>query len=38
MAEPAYIDSVLRRGAERARDIADAVLAETYDLVGMLRP
>jgi tryptophanyl-tRNA synthetase len=38
MAEPGYIDGVLRRGAERAMAIARPVLAETYDLVGMLRP
>jgi tryptophanyl-tRNA synthetase len=37
MAEPGYVDSVLRRGAERAWEIAAPVLAETYDLVGMLR-
>ena len=38
MAEPGYIDGILRRGAERAAAIAKPVLAETYDLVGMLRP
>jgi tryptophanyl-tRNA synthetase len=38
MAEPGYIDGILRRGAERARAIAEPVLARTYELVGMLRP
>jgi len=38
MAEPGYIDGVLRRGAEHAKAIAGPVLARTYELVGMLRP
>ena len=38
MSEAGYIDGILRRGAERAAAIAKPVLAETYDLVGMLRP
>ena len=36
--DPAYVDSVLRDGAERARAIADPILAEVYDIVGFLRP
>jgi tryptophanyl-tRNA synthetase len=38
MADPGYIDGILRRGGENARAIAGPVLAATYDLVGMLRP
>ena len=34
--EPAEIDRVLARGAEKARAIADPVLAETYKAVGFL--
>ena len=37
MEAPDEIDAILRRGAERARDIATPVLARTYDIVGMLR-
>jgi tryptophanyl-tRNA synthetase len=36
MADPAEIDRVLARGAEKARAIADAVLAECYAAVGFL--
>jgi len=36
MADPAYVDDVLRDGAERAAAQADAVLAEVYDVVGFL--
>jgi tryptophanyl-tRNA synthetase len=38
LSDTGYIDDILRRGAERAAAIARPVLAETYDLVGMLRP
>jgi tryptophanyl-tRNA synthetase len=38
LSDAGYIDGILRRGAERAAAIAKPVLAETYDLVGMLRP
>jgi len=38
LADPAYIDAVLRRGAERARLLAAPILAEVYDAVGFLRP
>ncbi len=38
VADPGYVDGVLREGAERARAIADPILAETYDIVGLLRP
>ena len=37
MADPAEIDRILGRGAERARDITAPILARTYDIVGMLR-
>ena len=37
-ADPAAVDAVLRQGAERARAIAEPVLAEVYDAVGFLRP
>ncbi|EPX81550.1 tryptophan--tRNA ligase [Litoreibacter arenae] len=31
------IDKILRRGAERAREITEPILAKTYDIVGMVR-
>ncbi|MCU0909220.1 MAG: tryptophan--tRNA ligase [Rhodobacteraceae bacterium] len=37
MADPAEIDRILARGAERARAVAEPVLARTYDIVGMIR-
>jgi len=38
MADPAHVDAVLRRGAERAREIAAPVLRATQDVMGFLRP
>jgi tryptophanyl-tRNA synthetase len=38
MADPRYIDSVLRRGAERANTIAGPVLREAQQISGLLRP
>lgn len=38
MADPAEIDRVLARGAEKARAIAEPILTQTYDIVGLLRP
>jgi tryptophanyl-tRNA synthetase len=38
LADPRYVDRILRRGAERARAIADPVLREAQDISGMLRP
>jgi tryptophanyl-tRNA synthetase len=38
MADPGYIDRILRRGAERARAIADPVLREAQEISGLLRP
>ncbi|THD76374.1 tryptophan--tRNA ligase [Thalassobius vesicularis] len=37
MQDPAEIDRILGRGAERAREIAAPILAKTYDIVGMIR-
>lgn len=36
-ADPAQIDTVLRRGSERAREIAAPILEKTYEIVGMVR-
>jgi tryptophanyl-tRNA synthetase len=38
MADPGSIDAVLRRGAERAGDMAATHLRQVYDIVGFLRP
>ncbi|MDE2513004.1 MAG: tryptophan--tRNA ligase [Alphaproteobacteria bacterium] len=38
MADPGYIDGVLKRGAERANAIAKPVLREVFDIMGLLRP
>ncbi|MCW8914261.1 MAG: tryptophan--tRNA ligase [Magnetovibrio sp.] len=38
MDDQAYVDSVLRDGAERARAISEPILAEIKDTVGFLRP
>jgi len=37
MQDPAEIDRILGRGAERAREIAAPILNRTYDIVGMIR-
>jgi len=37
MADPAEIDRILARGAERAREVAEPILARAYDIVGMIR-
>jgi tryptophanyl-tRNA synthetase len=37
MADPGYIDSVLKRGAERANAIAQPNLDEVFDIMGLLR-
>jgi tryptophanyl-tRNA synthetase len=37
MDDPAQIDAILGRGAERAREITVPILERTYDIVGMLR-
>lgn len=36
MADPAYIDKVLAAGAERARAIADPVVARVKEFVGFI--
>jgi tryptophanyl-tRNA synthetase len=38
MADPGYVDAVLRRGAERANAIAAPHLRSVQDMVGLLRP
>jgi tryptophanyl-tRNA synthetase len=38
LADPGYIDRVLRNGAERARAIAEPVLREAQEISGLLRP
>ncbi|MGP6087708.1 tryptophan--tRNA ligase [Antarctobacter jejuensis] len=37
MQEPDEIDAILRRGADRAREIAAPILTKTYEIVGMVR-
>jgi tryptophanyl-tRNA synthetase len=38
LADPGHIDRVLRRGAERARAIAEPILQEVQEMSGLLRP
>ena len=38
LADPGYIDGVLKRGAARADAIAAPVLRQVFDIVGLLRP
>jgi tryptophanyl-tRNA synthetase len=38
MADPGHIDAILRRGAERARAIAEPILRQVQDISGLLRP
>jgi len=37
MTETAELDRILARGAERAREIAEPILKEAYDIVGFVR-
>ena len=37
MSDPAEIDRLLGEGAARAREIAAPILAETYEIVGLIR-
>ncbi|HVA15266.1 MAG TPA: tryptophan--tRNA ligase [Stellaceae bacterium] len=37
LADPGYIDGILRRGAERANAVAAPHLREVFDLMGLLR-
>src|SRR5471032_1311166 len=36
--DPGYVDSVLADGGEKARALAEPILAETYKIVGFLKP
>jgi tryptophanyl-tRNA synthetase len=38
MADLSYVDGVLRRGAERARTIAEPILRQVQEICGLLRP
>jgi tryptophanyl-tRNA synthetase len=38
VADPGYIDGILRRGAERADAIAEPNLRAVFDIMGLLRP
>ncbi|WP_373087990.1 tryptophan--tRNA ligase [Sneathiella sp.] len=38
MADPAHVDAILKKGAERARELAQPILAEVKDVVGFLSP
>jgi tryptophanyl-tRNA synthetase len=38
LADPGYIDGVLRRGAARADAIAAPALRQVFDIMGLLRP
>jgi tryptophanyl-tRNA synthetase len=38
VADPGYLDGVLKDGSDRAKAIAEPILAEVYDTVGFLRP
>ena len=38
MKDPAHVDAILRSGAERARAVADPILADVYRTVGFLKP
>lgn len=38
MADPAYVDGILREGGEKARALSAPVVKDVYDTVGFLRP
>jgi tryptophanyl-tRNA synthetase len=38
MKDPGHVDKILHDGAQRARALAAPILAETYKIVGFLRP
>jgi tryptophanyl-tRNA synthetase len=38
LADPGYLDRILKRGAERARERADATLKKVYERVGFIKP
>ena len=37
MKDPAYVDGVLRTGAERAKEISEKHMSEIHELIGVLR-
>ncbi|RMF12040.1 MAG: tryptophan--tRNA ligase [Alphaproteobacteria bacterium] len=37
-ADPAYVDSILREGAQKAQALAAPILRDVHDIVGFLRP
>ena len=37
-ADPGYIDGILRDGAEKARALSEPIMADVFDIVGLLRP
>ena len=37
MDDPAEIDRILAKGADKAAAIAEPILAKTYDIVGFVR-
>ena len=37
LADPAEIDRILGRGAERADEIATPILEKTYEIVGLVK-
>jgi tryptophanyl-tRNA synthetase len=37
MNDPAEIDRIMERGAERARAIADPILSKTCEIMGLIR-
>jgi tryptophanyl-tRNA synthetase len=37
MSDPAELDKLLASGAEKARTVAEATLADVYDKVGFIR-
>ena len=38
MKDPGHVDKVLHEGAQKARALAEPILAETYKIVGFLKP
>jgi tryptophanyl-tRNA synthetase len=36
MADPGHIDAILADGAERARAIAEPILSEVHEIVGLI--
>jgi tryptophanyl-tRNA synthetase len=37
MSDPAEIDRILGQGADKAAALAEPILAQTHDIVGLLR-